>query len=245
MKTLKICAISDTHNRHKQIKAFQDYNSYLGEEVEPLSGDIIIHAGDATGQGRQSEIESFIEWFGQLDFRYKIFVPGNHDYGFETNQTLYRTLCEKNGIILLNHESITIEGVKIFGSPWTPWFYDWAFNAGRTITEAAFYKKPFIGDLWSTIPKDTNILVTHGPAYGVLDELLYVDGTPKGQYVGCVELAKKIKEIKPDLHICGHIHCGYGQLHWEGTSYYNVSVCDEMYTPSNAVTVIDYEYDSK
>jgi Icc-related predicted phosphoesterase len=149
-------------------------------------------------------------------------------------------MCEDNGVILLNHEAIDIEGVKIFGSPWTPFFYDWAFNAGRTITEAAFHRKPFIGDLWATIPLDTNILVTHGPVYGILDELLYPNGDPKGQFVGDVELEKKIKEIKPDIHICGHVHCGYGQKHIDGTSYYNASICNEMYYPENHPHIIEY-----
>lgn len=247
----KIVAISDTHNRHKQISVFKEtkYNPIDGEdkEQEPLGGDIIIHAGDATGRGESGEIEPFIKWYGQLDFRYRIFIAGNHDFGFERDPARYKKLCEDNGVILLNHESIEIEGIKIFGSPWTPWFYNWAFNGARNPNEQLAYSKqtkliPLMKDLWNDIPLDTNILVTHGPPYEILDELQFVDGTPKGQFVGCVDLANKIKELKDlDLHIFGHIHCQHGQKHIDGVSYYNVSICDEMYSPSMPVTVIDYE----
>lgn len=240
MKELKIVALSDTHNRHKQIKSFQDFNSHLNEEKEPLGGDIIIHAGDATARGEPGELERFIKWYSELDFSYKVFVPGNHDFGCENNSNVYKKICEDHGVIYLNHDLVTIEGINIFGSPWTPYFYNWAFNGGRTLSDAAHYKKPFLGDLWAQIPENTNILVTHGPPYGVLDELVYVDGTPKGQFVGCEELMKVIKKIKPDIHIFGHIHCGYGVKHIDGTSFYNAAICDEMYSATNAPHIITY-----
>lgn len=223
----KIVAFSDTHDRHKGLTL--------------PKGDIAIHAGDATGRGEYEETLAFLKWFGAQNFEHKIFTPGNHDFIFEKNPTLAKQLAEENSVTLLNHETIVIDGIKIFASPWTPYFYNWAFNAGRTIPEAAHFKKPFIGDLWQDIPADTNILVTHGPPYDVLDELLFIDGRSKGQFVGCVELRKKIEEIKPDIHIFGHIHCQHGQKHINGTSYYNVAVCDEMYGATQPVTVIDYE----
>ncbi len=246
---MRIVAISDTHNRHKSIKEFKNVNS-LGQEQEPLGGDLIIHAGDATGRGESGEIEPFLKWYSELDFRHIILVPGNHDFGFERNPTRFRKICEDLGIILLDHKSIEIEGIKIFGSPWTPWFYDWAYNGARNISEQLQYSKqqrliPLMNDLWKDIPNDTNILITHGPPYEILDELTYVDGTPKGQFVGCVDLAERVKEIKPDLHFFGHIHSGHGQKHLNGTSFYNVAICDEMYGPSNPVTIIDYELETQ
>jgi Icc-related predicted phosphoesterase len=243
---LKIVAISDTHNRHRSIKDFQEFNSHLNEAKEPLGGDIIIHAGDATGRGEHWEIESFLKWFSELDFRYKVFIPGNHDFGFEKNPALYKTMCKDLDIILLIHDSIDIEGIKIFGSAWSPFFYNWAFNGGRTLAESHLHNKPLMRDLWKSIPFDTNVLVTHGPPYEILDELVYVDGTPKGQFVGCVDLKEKIEELKDlDIHIFGHIHCAHGQKHINGVSYYNASICDEMYSPSMPVTIIEYEKETK
>jgi len=97
------------------------------------------------------------------------------------------------------------------------------------------------------IPEDTDILVTHGPPYEILDEVFAVDGSSyrdhgmMPRYVGCVDLAARIKEVKPDLHIFGHIHSGHGQKHVNGVSHYNASICDEMYAPSNPITIIEYE----
>lgn len=231
---LKIVAISDTHNRHRELKELKRLN-LDGDLVNDASGDIIFHTGDATNEGGLSEVESFLEWFGSLDFKHKVFVPGNHDWLFERNPQLGRELCEKHGVTLLMHESVEIEGVKIFGSPWTPRFFDWAFNACRTLTEATSTGRPWLFDLWEQIPADTNILLTHGPAYGILD------ATPRGELVGCEWLLNKIREIKPDIHICGHIHLyGNHQRHFEGTSYYNAATCDERYRPNNPITKIDY-----
>lgn len=228
MKEFKIIAISDTHNRLKDI-------------VDKIpSGDIILHAGDATGRGETWEVERFCKEYGSLPHKHKIFTPGNHDWLFETDPTTARKLCEDNGIICLINESITIEGINIHASPESPWFFSWAFNKARNEKEAEFRHIDLIKPYWDMIPDNTNILLTHGPAYGILDELTNIDGTPKGQFVGCEELLKRIKEIKPDLHICGHIHSGYGEKHINGTSFYNVSVCDEMYSPINEITVIDY-----
>ncbi len=238
---MKIVGISDTHNRHKQIKAFQDVDS-LGQEKEPLGGDIILHAGDATGRGESGEIKAFLKWYGSLDFRYRIFTPGNHDFGFERADYRFRKMCEQYGVTLLIDESIVVDGVKIHGSPVTPWFHNWAYNKARDLNEAMFRQIPEIKPHWDKIPDDVNILLTHGPPYGILDELVFIDGTPKGQFVGCVELLNRINQLKDlDLHLFGHIHCGHGQKHINGKSFYNVSICDEMYSPSNPVTIIDYE----
>ena len=244
---MKIVAISDTHNRHKDIKDFKDTNA-LGEDKTPLSGEVIIHSGDATGRGASGECESFIKWFGGLDFKHKIFIPGNHDHFFEKEPERARELCKKHGVTLLIDESVVIAGVKIHGSPYQPWFFDWAFNAARDQKEEDYLnarkdkpKYSIIKPHWDMIPEDTNILVTHGPPYEILDELVNQHGYFTGQHVGCVELAKRIKELNIDVHIFGHVHCSNGEKHLNGTSYYNASICDERYIPSNPITIIDYE----
>lgn len=229
---MDLTLISDTHNQHNKIKYFKQYDN-------PVGGDIIIHCGDATVQGTESEVKDFLKWFGELDYSHRIFTPGNHDWLFEQNPTLARQMCKDAGVTLLLHESAIINGINFFGSPWTPFFHNWAFNAGTTVTEAAFFKKPYIGDLWKDIPSDTEVLITHGPPYDILDELTYVNGDPKGQFVGCPELRKVVDRIKPQIHAFGHIHCGYGEKHLNGISFYNVSICDSIYYPSNDVKVIN------
>lgn len=214
-------AISDTHNRHGKIQ-FTD---------EMMEADLIAHSGDATGRGEIWECEAFLKWYGKLDFAHKIFVAGNHDWMFEKHPGLARKMCEDNGIILLDDELLVLEDKIFWGSPWTPWFYSWAFNAQR----GEQIKKH-----WDKIPPGVDILITHGPPVGILDEVLMVDGesyTPP-KHVGCEDLAEAIKRVKPAVHIFGHIHCGYGQKHIDGVSYYNAAVCDEMYMPTNAPHLI-------
>lgn len=226
---MRIVAVSDTHCKHNKLK------------IPPC--DLLIHAGDWTYQGMQSEVRPFAEWLNDQPARNIVIVPGNHEVYFEDNwpESNRWILDHCPDVQILINDTIEVNGVKIFGSAWTPWFHQWAYNAGRTISEAAHYRVPFIGDKWAEIQPGTNIVITHGPAYGILDELVYPDGTPKGEFVGCVELRKKIEEIKPDLHFCGHIHGQHGQVHINGTSFYNVSICDELYYPSNPATVIEYE----
>lgn len=220
---MKLVAISDTHNRQKGIKEFQDIDS-MGQEKEPLGGDIILHAGDATLGGTVGEVERFLKWYGELDFSHRIFVPGNHDWLFEKEPGLAAQMCKDNGVILLNDSGITINDINIWGSPVQPRFFNWAFNRDRGED---------IKRHWDMIPKGTDILVTHSPPIHILDF------TPRGGSVGCADLAYRINEIKPEIHIFGHIHHSAGQKHQDGVSYYNASVCNEIYLPYNPVTIIE------
>jgi Icc-related predicted phosphoesterase len=215
---MKIVAISDTHNHQKRIK--------LPE------GDIIIHAGDATSRGYKHEVIEFLKWYGSLDYQENIFIPGNHDFLFQDNPDLCKELCNQYNVTLLNDSGLDLNGIKIWGSPITPWFHNWAFNR---------FRGENIQKHWNMIPSDTDILVTHGPVYGILDELERADGSKTGNHVGCEQLLQKILEIKPKIHISGHIHCGYGRQKFLDTEFFNVSVCDEMYSPSNPPTEIEFE----
>lgn len=171
----------------------------------------------------------------------KAYFTGN--CGWEADENKCKAIAKEHcpDVILLHDELVTVDDVKIYGSAFTPFFFNWAFNAGRTISEAAHYQKPFIGDIVAKIPENVDVLVTHGPPYNILDELRYIDGTPKGQFVGCVELRKRIEQIKPLVHVFGHIHSAVGEHHENGTSFYNVSICDEMYMPSNPVRIIELD----
>ena len=206
---MRIVCLSDTHNCNNQISV--------------PDGDVLIHAGDATIQGTIDEIVLFNEWFSNLPHQHKIFVAGNHDWLFETyNAYALELLSDK--IIYLQDSSVEIEKLKIYGSPWQPRFFDWAFNLNRGAE---------IAEKWKLIANDTDILITHGPPFGILDE------TPRGDFAGCEELRKKVEQIKPQLHIFGHIHYAYGKIEKFGTTFINASNCDESYDPTNLPIIID------
>lgn len=228
MENNKIVLISDTHNKHNKL-------------VIPEC-DILIHAGDYSFQGTDSEIRNFYKWLNKQPAKHIVSIQGNHEKGWEADPEngKYIALNECPRVNLLEDNMTIINGINIYGSPWTPYFHNWAYNAGRTISEAAHYRKPLISDIWEKIPEDTDILVTHGPPYDILDELQYINGDSKGEFVGCVELRKRIEQVRPDLHVFGHIHCQYGEKHIDGTSYYNASNCSEIYSIDNPPIVVEY-----
>lgn len=221
---MKIVTISDTHNQ-------------LDSIIRDIpAGDILIHSGDATGNGSIKEIARFNEDLGRLPHKHKIFIPGNHDRLFETNLGLARSMMT-NAIVLVD-EMVEINGLKIYGSPWQPEFYNWAFNLPRG---SELIKR------WAMIPPDVDMLVTHGPPQGILD---YVEGIRNGvefsQSCGCEDLYNRVEVIQPKLHIFGHIHYSYGTklFKWEDTGKYttfvNSSICTESYLPNNKAIVIDW-----
>ena len=90
-------------------------------------------------------------------------------------------------------------------------------------------------EIWDLIPHETDILVTHGPARNRRDFSNYTYSP-----AGCDDLLSKIKEIHPKLHVCGHIHSGYGVEEVDGITHVNAASCDEAYNPINPVIMIDY-----
>jgi len=120
---MKITFISDTHNKHNHLTS-KGMGNILG------SGDVLVHAGDCTSMGKSHEITNFLNWFSMTDFKHKIFIAGNHDFGFEVHHDIADEFKER-GIIYLFDSEVVIDGVKFYGSPWQPEFYDWAFNLPR------------------------------------------------------------------------------------------------------------------
>ena len=208
---MKIVAISDTHSYHRKM-------------VIP-KGDVLVHAGDFTAFGRYDEFEDFVAWLDKLPHKHKIFIAGNHDECMEkinVNHDIFTKMAENNGIHYLFDSSVVIDGIKFYGSPWQPDFCNWSFQAARGKDMAA---------KWENIPSDTDVLITHGPPYG------HGDYVPINKRVtGCAELLKKVIEIKPRLHIFGHIHEGYGVSKSDETPYtkfYNAAMLDGNYKPTN------------
>lgn len=204
---MKIVIISDTHRYHKNI--------------DLPAGDILIHAGDLSGSGTVSQLEDINEWFGTLGFSHIICVPGNHDRLFEWNLNVAREIMT-NCTILLDEE-IIINGLKFYGSPWQPRFFNWAFNLsrGRELTA-----------VWAKIPEDTDVLITHCPPYAINDSNI------NGEHCGCYDLLERVNQIKPKLHCFGHIHEGYGKNEFNGITFINASVCNAAYNPINKPHVI-------
>jgi Icc-related predicted phosphoesterase len=204
---MRIVCLSDTHNLHDRIRVPE--------------GDLLLHAGDATNRGTEKEVSAFTDWLAAQPHRHKVVVAGNHDFLFERQPGVAR--AHVHGAVYLQDDAVEIEGIRIWGSPWQPEFYDWAFNLPRG---AALREK------WDLIPEGTDVLITHGPPQGVRDG---VDGRPEG----CADLLEAVRRVRPRLHLFGHIHEGYGREERDGTTFVNASICDRGYRPVNPPVVVD------
>jgi Icc-related predicted phosphoesterase len=204
---MKVVALSDTHGYHRKISV--------------PDGDILIHAGDITSRGEMSTLEDFNLWLGELPHRYKICIAGNHDFSAESNPELWRKTLT-NSFYLVD-ESVEIDGFVIWGSPYQPWFHNWAFNLPRGEK---------LKEKWKAIPSNVDILLTHTPPFGVLDEV-------DGRSVGCQDLRNRLNEVTPKVHIFGHIHEGYGEITQGKTKFINASICDVRYFPCNEARVFE------
>jgi Icc-related predicted phosphoesterase len=210
---MKLALISDTHSQLDKVKL--------------PDADILLHAGDATYRGDIRELAKFNEDLGKIKDKYKhgiFFTPGNHDGLFEENLSFAKKLIT-NATVLVD-ESITIEGKVFYFSPYQPEFCDWYFNLPRG---AALKAK------WDLIPNSTDVLITHGPPKGILDLC------PDGFRAGCEELWKRVIEVKPQIHLFGHIHFSYGMQLFDGITFVNASICTESYTPTNKPIVVELD----
>jgi Icc-related predicted phosphoesterase len=208
---LKFVAISDTHGQHEQV-------------VLP-SGDVLIHAGDISTRGNEVEITNFFDWFIKQDFEHKVLIAGNHDFYFERESSEEINKIIPKEIIYLNDSGFSLKGINIWGSPITPWFHNWAFNRHRDA----------IKKHWDLIPLDTDILITHGPIFRTLDK------TQMGIRAGCKELFQRVQDVKPRVHICGHIHEAYGSFYKGETQFINASLVNERYELVNEPIVFEVQ----
>ena len=224
---MKITFISDTHTKHDELS---------WEKTDLPGGDLLIHAGDIMNSGYNSnDITSFCKWFDGLEqYDHKVFIAGNHDRMFEN-------LPEKAMEIVNSYKNITYLQddwakvgdddfmAKIYGAPWQPEFYSWAFNLPRNGED--------LREKWSWIHPDTDILLTHGPAQGHLD----TSGPPYNEpNLGCELLAERIAVLKPKIHVCGHIHGGYGYKFDGHTHFFNASILNERYEYVNKPMTVDW-----
>jgi Icc-related predicted phosphoesterase len=187
---------------------------------------MLIHCGDFSGRGNYEDHYKFAKAFGSYPHKYKIVIPGNHDIYSEAQPEVVRSLFKENGITLLIDEAAEFEGKKFYGSPWTPTFGRWSWMKNRG---------PSIGKMRENIPSGLDVLITHGPPYGILDLSIYGN-----VHCGCEELIKAIYDKKPKHHVFGHIHSFGGMTKIEdGVQFYNVAVCDEDYKIQDRIQIIE------
>lgn len=193
---MRVALISDTHCLHEALK------------VPPC--DVLVHAGDFSTLGRTAELDDFLEWFHAQPGAHKVLVAGNHDFNVQLDPAGARRKLARLGIVFLEDETVTVAGLRVHGSPWTPRFGDWAFMLERGAP---------IAEKWAKIPEGLDLLVTHGPPHGLGDE------TRRGTAAGCEDLRRRVLAVRPRLHVYGHIHEGFGEYSVEGcpTRFLNVS----------------------
>ena len=201
---MKICAASDLHGTLPDIPACDLL--LLGGDLCPVSDHDI---------GFQAEWldTTFRLWLEAVPARKIVGVAGNHDFVFERCPELVPGDLPWT---YLQDSGVTWEGLRIWGTPWQPWFFDWAFNL----------YEPSLVAKWAMIPPDTDILVLHGPPHG------YGDGVPRSggmDHTGSPSLLKRIEEVAPRLAIFGHIHEGRGEWQIGRTTLANVTILDEQY----------------
>lgn len=229
-RLLTLTFFSDTHGKHEKLR-------FTG-------GDILVFCGDFSQSGGLDELRSFVTFIKTLNYRYFVMIAGNHDFCFENSERVAaEKMCNDMGIIYLNDSGVTIEDLRFWGSPYQPtyndttlrrllfpeefldvpfqsiineniagkevkrpWFRDWAFNRDRGDA---------IEKHWKLIPKDSDVILIHGPPYGILDK---VHG---GSSIGCRDQIEYIKKIKPLIHAFGHIHESAGKIKIKDTIYIN------------------------
>jgi Icc-related predicted phosphoesterase len=233
---MKILFLSDTHTYEQEITCLPE-------------ADVICCSGDICMSGEFEEAVGFFRWFSNLPYKHKILTPGNHDICFDASHVKYAkmkkiyqrdNLHKIHGIFdlvpvnvdVLIQSALIIDGVKFWGTPYTPLFGNWAFNVPR--------KSNKMKSIFSKIPEDVDILLTHGPAKGVLDLNL------EGNNEGCEVLKQRLEFIQPPIHNFGHIHESYGSeiIEWESskktTLAINSSVVNRRYWTVNNPVLVEY-----
>ncbi|MDD5656113.1 MAG: metallophosphatase domain-containing protein [Elusimicrobia bacterium] len=206
---MRICVISDTHGFHASLK--------------PPRADLLLCAGDVSLSGGREEIAAFAAWWRALDYPRKLLIAGNHDWLFQRQPRRARELFAP-GEYLQDSEA-RVGRLRVWGSPWQPWFMDWAFNLKRGTELKA---------KWDLIPDGVDILLTHGPPRG------FGDLTRRGPRAGCRELLQAVaKRVRPRWHVFGHIHEAYGVFKAGSTTFINASICDFWYRPAHRPVVFE------
>lgn len=203
--SVTVVAMADTHGFHDKL-------------VVP-DGDVLVHAGDLSEMGTRPQLERVRDWLRGLPHEHKVVIAGNHDFLFQDDPEVARALFSE--FIYLEDAGATVAGLRVWGSPWQPWFHSWAFN---------LHRGPPIDEKWRLIPEGLDLLVTHGPPAG------YGDRCFDGREVGCADLLRHLHRAKPRFHLFGHIHEARGQWDLGATRACNVTTA-ECDLPVTVLTV--------
>jgi Icc-related predicted phosphoesterase len=187
---------------------------------------VLIHAGDLTGRGSPARTQIALEWLDRQPAKHVIFIAGNHDLFFQDYPDVAKDLVSNTRLVYLENSGTEIDGLKFWGSPYTPEFMDWAFMYPREDGEK----------IWGKIPYNSDVLITHGPPVGILDK-----ASKQGDYLGCRDLYYAVNQVKPRIHVFGHIHGGYGTGSINGidTVFYNASQVNEAYQVVNKPWIVN------
>lgn len=215
---MRIACISDTHT----------YLKVLINQNRLPDADVLTIAGDVTYRGKEGEIRAFNKHLGMIKDKYRriYLTPGNHDFLFQESPTFARNLVT-NAKVLVD-EGDEFEGVYFYGSPWQPWFYDWAYNFPPNDNGVTACR------VWGQIPDKTNVLITHGPPLNILDRV------QRGEHVGCPYLRERVLQLPNlKLHTFGHIHEAHGRTAIGDKTFINAATCTLQYQPTNPVEVFE------
>jgi Icc-related predicted phosphoesterase len=192
---MRIACISDTHGFHRKL--------------DVPEAEVLVHAGDFSARGGTvEELDDFNAWLGELPHRHKIVVAGNHDKLFEADPKLAR--ARLSNAVYLEQSAVTLDGIRFWGCPVTPVLPHMAFAVQRGAA----------GKYWDKIPDQTEVLITHGPPFGILDKENIL-----AEHMGCMQLTKAVQRVRLRLHIFGHIHGGRGREQGpNGTQFVNCAV---------------------
>ncbi len=208
---MKVVVFSDVHGDYHDIK------------FPP--GDLLIFAGDFSSRGTLDDVVLFDEWLGMLDYEYKVIIAGNHDIALEKIGKKLASKFIKNAVYL-EDEAVIIKGINIYGTPYQPEFNEWSFNMPRDGKE--------LQDKIDLIPNNTDILITHNPPYGILDNV-HTDGCQ-----GCKLLMDAVvNRVRPLYHVFGHLHLNNGVFKGKNTTYINCSIMNEDYDVVNSPISFD------
>lgn len=195
---VRVVAMADTHLRH--------------EGVRVPDGDVLVHAGDLLAHGSLDELARAADWLRRFPHPVKVVVAGNHEICLQKYPEAARALLD--GFVYLEDAGADVGGLSFYGSPWQPRFRIWAFGAARGAELAS---------RWAKIPDRVDVLVTHGPPFGYGDRIVWRDVERK---VGCVDLLARVREVRPRLHLFGHIHQSPGRWEEGPTTFANVTTDD-------------------
>ena len=216
-----VWSIVPTEYTEMRIVTLSDTHT-LHQRVKVPDGDVLVFAGDMGGHGEIRELVAFNKWLGTLPHKHKIVIAGNHDWCFAKQRKPSEEIL--TNATYLQDSAVTIDDVSFYGSPWQPEFCDWAFMLPRSSEQ--------LNLCWSKIPTGIDVLITHTAPHGILD-------VARGHHVGCEILRVALKRIRPKVHVFGHLHEGYGRIEIDGTTFVNVSVCNEEYEIVNQPQAIE------